>query len=124
MDVIVVLVALSLSVATWLAASTRLRSRAAVREADWRRVQTEMLTEMDRLRDEAERARTREGQATRDTSGWATGYKQGCNDMIRAMAALNRGPEQLDAHNATVQVCLSRAHQGRSASTSCRVVHP
>jgi uncharacterized protein YcsI (UPF0317 family) len=46
---------------------------------------------MDRLRDEAERARIREGQAARDTSGWADGYKQGCNDMIRAMAALHGG---------------------------------
>jgi hypothetical protein len=90
-DVIVVVLALSLSVATWLATTTRLRSRAAAREADWRRAQAELLVEMDRLRDEAERARIRGDQAARDTSGWADGYKQGCDDMIRAVAALSRG---------------------------------
>jgi hypothetical protein len=90
-DVIVVLLALSLSVATWLATTVRLRSRAAAREADWRRAQAELLAEMDRLRDEAERARIREDQAARDTYGWADGYKQGCDDMIRAVAALSRG---------------------------------
>jgi hypothetical protein len=89
--VIVVILALSLSLATWLATSARLRSRAAAREADWRRVQAELLAEMDRLRDEAERARIRGDQAARDTSGWADGYKQGCDDMIRAVAALSRG---------------------------------
>lgn len=90
-DVIVVLLALSLSVATWLGTTVRLRSRAAAREADWRRVRAELLAEMDRLRDEAERARIRGDQAARDTSGWADGYKQGCDDMIRAVAALSRG---------------------------------
>ena len=91
MDVIVVVLALSLSLATWLATSVRLHSRAAAREADWRRVQAGLLAEMDRLRDEAERARIRGDQAARDTSGWADGYKQGCDDMIRAVAALSRG---------------------------------
>jgi hypothetical protein len=90
-DVIVVVLALSLSVATWLGTSARLRSRAAAREADWRRVQAELLAEMDRLRDEAERARIRGDQAARDSSGWADGYRQGCDDMIRAVAALSRG---------------------------------
>jgi hypothetical protein len=89
--VIVVILALSLSLATWLGTSARLRSRAAAREAEWRRVQAEMVAEMDRLRDEAERARIRGDQAARDTSGWAEGYKQGCDDMIRAVAALSRG---------------------------------
>lgn len=91
MAVIVVILALSLSLATWLGTSARLRSRASAREADWRRVQAEMVAEMDRLRDEAERARIRGDQAARDTSGWADGYKQGCDDMIRAVAALSRG---------------------------------
>lgn len=91
MDVIVVVLALSLSVATWLATSARLRSRAAAREADWRRVRADLLAEMDRLRDEAERARIRGVQAARDSSGWADGYKRGCDDMIRAVAALSRG---------------------------------
>ena len=91
MDVIIVVLVLSLCVATWLGTSVRLRSRAAAREADWRRVRAELLAEMDRLRDEAERARIRGDQAARDTSGWADGYKQGCDDMIRAVAALSRG---------------------------------
>jgi hypothetical protein len=86
--IIVILLTVSLPTATWL---IRWRSRMAAREAGWRQVQDEMLAEMDRLRDEAQRARTRAAEVTRDTTGWADGYKQGCNDMIRAMAALSGG---------------------------------
>jgi hypothetical protein len=86
--IIVILLTAALPTATWL---IRWRSRMAAREAGWRQVQEEMLAEMDRLRDEAQRARARAAQVTRDTTGWADGYKQGCNDMIRAMAALSGG---------------------------------
>jgi hypothetical protein len=86
--IIVIVLLVSLPTATWF---IRWRSRMAAREAGWRQVQAEMLAEMDRLRDEAQRARARAAEVTRDTSGWADGYKQGCNDMIRAMAALSGG---------------------------------
>jgi hypothetical protein len=86
--IIVILLIVSLPIATWF---VRWRSRLAAREAGWRQAQAEMLAEMDRLRDEAQRARVRAAQVARDTTGWADGYKQGCNDMIRAMAALSRG---------------------------------
>jgi hypothetical protein len=89
--VTVLVVILFALLGAWLGTLARWRSRAAAREADWRHVQAEMLAEMDRLRDEAERARINAAQAARDTTGWADGYKQGCSDMIRAMAALSRG---------------------------------
>lgn len=86
--IIVILLTASLPIATWF---LRWHSRMAAREAGWRRAHAEMLAEMDRLRDEAQRARSRASQVARDSTGWAEGYKQGCNDMIRAMAALSRG---------------------------------
>jgi hypothetical protein len=86
--IIVILLTVSLPTATWF---LRWRSRVAAREVGWRQTQAEMLAEMDRLRDEAQRARIRAAQVARDTTGWADGYKQGCNDMIRAMAALSGG---------------------------------
>jgi hypothetical protein len=92
--IIVILLIVSLPIATWF---VRWRSRLAAREAGWRQAQAEMLAEMDRLRDEAQRARVRAAQVARDTTGWADGYKQGCNDMIRAMAALSRGAVRASA---------------------------
>ena len=86
--IVIIVILLTVPIATWL---VRWRSRMAAREAGWRQAQAEMLTEMDRLRDEAQRARVRAAEVARDTTGWADGYKQGCNDMIRAMAALSRG---------------------------------
>ena len=83
----IIVILLTVPIATWF---VRWRSRMAAREAGWRQAQAEMLTEMDRLRGEAQRARIRAAQVARDTTGWADGYKQGCNDMIRAMAALSR----------------------------------
>jgi hypothetical protein len=85
---IVILLTFSLPIFTCF---LRWRSRMVAREAGWRQVQAEMLAEISRLRDEADRARARAVQVTRDTTGWADGYKQGCNDMIRAMAALSGG---------------------------------
>jgi hypothetical protein len=87
----VILLALSLSIVTWFVTWVRGHSHASGREAGWRNVQEEMLAEMDCLRDEVERARIRSAQVARDASGWADGYKQGCDDMIRAVAALSRG---------------------------------
>jgi hypothetical protein len=87
----VILLALSSSGATWFCTSARWRSRTAAHEASCRRVQAELLAEMGSLQDEAARARIRAAQVTRDTTGWAEGYKHGCSDMIRAMAALHGG---------------------------------
>ncbi len=87
----VILLGLSSSVATWFCLSARWRGRAAAQEASWRHVQEELLAEMDSLQDEATRARIRAAQVARDTTGWAEGYKHGCSDMIRAMAALHGG---------------------------------
>jgi hypothetical protein len=86
--IIVILLTASLPIATWF---LRWRGRMAARETGWYQARAEMLAEMDRLRDEAQRARIRAAQVMRDTTGWADGYKQGCNDMIRAMAALSGG---------------------------------
>ena len=87
----VILLGLSSSVATWFCMSARWRSRAAAQEASWRRAHAELLAEMGSLQDEATRARIRAAQVARDTTGWAEGYKHGCSDMIRAMAALHGG---------------------------------
>jgi hypothetical protein len=86
--IIVILLTFSLPTAAWL---TRWRNRVAAREAGLRQVQAELVAEISRLRDEADRARARAAQVTRDTTGWADGYRQGCNDMIRAVAALSGG---------------------------------
>jgi hypothetical protein len=86
--IVVILLTLSLPIATCV---IRWRTRVAARETGWRQDQAEMLADMGRLRDEAERARARAAQVARDATGWADGYKQGCNDMIRAMAALSGG---------------------------------
>ncbi len=90
----VVWLALVPSVLTWLYASARWRRRAAAQEAEWRRVQAGLFAEIGSLQGEVARARIRAAQVTRDTTGWAEGYKHGCNDMIRAMAALH-GRESL-----------------------------
>jgi hypothetical protein len=85
----IVLLAPSASVVTWLYTSAHWRSRAAAQDASWRRVQAELLAEITSLQEEAERARIRAAQVTGDTTGWAEGYKHGCSDMIKAMAALH-----------------------------------
>ena len=85
----VVWLALLPPVITWLYASARWRHRAAAQEAEWRRAQAGLLAEIGSLQGEVALARIRTAQVTRDTTGWAEGYKHGCNDMIRAMAALH-----------------------------------
>jgi hypothetical protein len=71
---------LSASVVTWLCTSAR-----------WRRAHEELRARIARLQDDTERARTREAQVTHATAEWSDGYKQGCSDMIRAMAAMQGG---------------------------------
>jgi hypothetical protein len=85
----VLLLAPSASVVTWLYTSAHWRSQAAAQNANWRRAQEELLAEMSNLQEEAERARIRAAQVTGDTTEWAEGYKRGCSDMIKAIAALH-----------------------------------
>ena len=87
----VILSILSLSVLTWLCTSARWRSKAGEQAAAWSRRQEDLLAELGRLQDIAERARTDTAQVTRASAEWSNGYKQGCSDMIKAMTALNGG---------------------------------
>src|ERR1700691_3946203 len=65
-------------VVTWLCVPAR-----------WRRVQEDLLAKIARLQDDAARARVHTAQVTQATAEWNAGYKQGCSDMIRAMAAMH-----------------------------------
>jgi ABC-type protease/lipase transport system fused ATPase/permease subunit len=74
------LMTLSASLVTWLCTSAR-----------WRRVQQELLVRIADLQDETARARVHSAQVSQATAEWSEGYKQGCNDMIKAMAAMHGG---------------------------------
>ena len=65
---------------TWLCVSAR-----------WRRVQEDLIAKIASLQDDAARARVHTVQVTQASEEWNAGYKQGCSDMIKAMAALQRG---------------------------------
>jgi hypothetical protein len=67
-------------VVTWLCVSAR-----------WRRVQEDLLAKIASLQDDAARARVHTAQVTQSTAEWNAGYKQGCSDMIKAMAAMHGG---------------------------------
>lgn len=86
-----ILLLVSTSAATWLWTSLRLRARAASEVDAWRREQEELLAEMASLQDDVARARVQATQVTKATVGWSEGYKQGCDDMIRAITALHGG---------------------------------
>jgi hypothetical protein len=85
----VILLMVSASVVTWLWTSARWRSKAYAQAAAWRRIQADLLAEMTNLQNDAERARTHTAQVSSATAEWSTGYKQGCDDMIKAMGALH-----------------------------------
>ena len=68
------------SLVTWLCVSAR-----------WRRVHEELLAKIASLQDDATRARVHTAQVTKATAEWSAGYKQGCSDMIKAMAAMHGG---------------------------------
>jgi hypothetical protein len=59
--------------------------------ARWRGVQEELLAKIANLQDDAARARVHTAQVTQATAEWNAGYKQGCSDMIKAMAAMHGG---------------------------------
>lgn len=86
---IAVLLIVCASVITWVRASARWRARSAALEAAWRRGRAELLDEVRTLQDEVARARTRAAQLAGDAATWAAGYRQGCNDMIKAVTALH-----------------------------------
>ena len=67
-------------VVTWLCVSAR-----------WRGVQEELLAKIASLQDDAARARVHTAQVTQATAEWNAGYRQGCSDMIKAMAAMHGG---------------------------------
>lgn len=74
------LVTLFACLVTWLCVSAR-----------WRRVQDDLLAKIANLQDDAARARVHTAQVTQATAEWNAGYKQGCSDMIKAMAAMHGG---------------------------------
>jgi hypothetical protein len=74
------LMTLFASLVTWLCVSAR-----------WRRVEEDLLSKIASLQDDAARARVHTAQVTQATAEWSAGYKQGCSDMIKAMAALHGG---------------------------------
>ena len=65
---------------TWLCVSAR-----------WRRVQEGLIAKIASLQDDAARARVHTVQVTQASAEWNAGYKQGCSDMIKAMAAMHGG---------------------------------
>jgi hypothetical protein len=67
-------------VVTWLCVSARSR-----------RVEEDLLAKIASLQDDAARARVHTAQVTHATAEWNAGYKQGCSDMIKAMAAMHGG---------------------------------
>ena len=79
-------------VVTWLCVSAR-----------WRGVQEDLLAKIASLQDDAARARVHTAQVTQATAEWNAGYKQGCSDMIKAMAAMHGGGvgEQQSAEGTT-----------------------
>jgi hypothetical protein len=68
------------SAVTWLCVSAR-----------WRHAHQDLLAKVAGLQDDAARARVRTAQVTHATAEWSAGYKQGCSDMIKAMAAMHGG---------------------------------
>jgi hypothetical protein len=86
----VVLIASS-SLITWWWSAVHWRNRANAQAHAWRRDRAEMLARMSHMQDVAARARVHTAQVTKATAEWSAGYKQGCSDMIRAMAALQAG---------------------------------
>ena len=99
---IYLLLIVAVSVVTWLGTAVRCRRRADLQARTWRRERAEMVARMGEMQDTAARARIRSAQATQATAEWSEGYKQGCRDMIKAMAALRGGtvPDEQDAGQA------------------------
>jgi len=88
--------------ATWFWTAVRWRSRAAAQAQSWRRDRAELLAQTTHMQDVAARARVHTAQVTKATAEWSAGYKQGCSDMIKAMAALRGGAaSQHDTEKAT-----------------------
>jgi hypothetical protein len=85
------------SVVTWLCTSAHWRNRAEEQSEMWRRLHAELLAEIDNVQEGAARARTSTVQTVKATGQWYEGYKKGCNEMIRALAALS-GAAALHPH--------------------------
>jgi hypothetical protein len=68
------------SLVTWLCVSAR-----------WHRLEEDLLSKIASLQDDAARARVHTAQVAQASAEWNAGYKQGCSDMIKAMAAMQGG---------------------------------
>ncbi|MGH3403990.1 MAG: hypothetical protein ACRDRJ_16035 [Streptosporangiaceae bacterium] len=90
-DSIDILLIISASLITWCWTAVRWRSRTHAQDHAWRRDRAELLARMTHMQDVAARARVHTAQVTKATAEWSAGYKQGCADMIKAMAALRAG---------------------------------
>ena len=86
-----VLLIASAALITWWWSALHWRNRANAQAHAWRRDRAELLARMSHMQDVASRARVATAQVTHATAEWSAGYKQGCSDMIRAMAALRAG---------------------------------
>lgn len=98
MDPIDILLIASAAAVTWFWTALRWRGRADAQAHAWRRDRAELLTRMTHMQDVAARARVHTAQVAKASAEWSAGYKQGCSDMIQAMAALQGGvASQTDA---------------------------
>ena len=101
MDYIDILLVASAALVTWWWTTARWRNRVQAQDHAWRRDRADLLARMTHMQDVAARARVHTAQVTKATAEWSAGYKQGCSDMIKAMAALRGGVvSQHDAEKA------------------------
>ncbi len=91
MDLIDILLIISASLITWCWTAMRWRSRTHAQALASRRDRADLIARMSQMQDVATRARVHTAQVTKATAEWSAGYKQGCADMISAMAALRAG---------------------------------
>ena len=90
-DYIDILLIISASLITWCWTAMRWRSRTHAQVHAWHRDRADLIARMSHMQDVATRARVHTAQVTKATAEWSAGYKQGCADMISAMAALRAG---------------------------------
>jgi hypothetical protein len=81
------------SLVTWFGALAWWRRQTDVLTDDLQRDRDALIAQVGRLRDVAARARIQSAQVTRASAQWSEGYRQGCTDMIKAMAALRGGAQ-------------------------------
>jgi hypothetical protein len=90
-DYIDILLIISASLITWCWTAMRWRGRTHAQVHAWHRDRADLIARISHMQDVATRARVHTAQVTKATAEWSAGYKQGCADMISAMAALRAG---------------------------------